>query len=89
MDWKVFSTTFVMIFIAELGDKTQFAAMASSASTDSTISVLLAVVLALSLAGIIGVVAGRLMGSMLSPEVVRWVSGVLFICIGIWVLAKR
>ncbi|MCC7402789.1 MAG: TMEM165/GDT1 family protein [Bdellovibrionales bacterium] len=89
MDWKVFATTFVTIFIAEMGDKTQFAALAASAGSRSTLSVLLAVVLALSLAGFLGVVAGRYLGALVDPRYVKWVSGSLFIAVGIWILAAR
>jgi putative Ca2+/H+ antiporter (TMEM165/GDT1 family) len=89
MDWKVFGTTFVTIFIAEMGDKTQFAAMAASSSSKSTLSVLLAVVLALSLAGIIGVVAGRILGSFLDPALMKWVSGIMFISVGVWILLAK
>jgi putative Ca2+/H+ antiporter (TMEM165/GDT1 family) len=89
VDWKIFASTFAVIFFAELGDKTQFATLAASARTGSTVSVWLAVVLALAAAGTIGVLAGRLLGEFLSPHVLKWVSGVLFIAIGIWVLAAK
>lgn len=87
MDWKIFTATFVTIFLAEFGDKTQFAAMAASAGTSSRMSVLLAVVLALSLAGVLGVVAGGLVGQFLDPRITRWVAGILFIGVGVWMLA--
>ena len=51
MDWPIFFSTFLTIFLAEMGDKTQFAALAAGSKTSSTISVWLAVVLALALAG--------------------------------------
>lgn len=86
MDWKVFSTTFLTIFIAELGDKTQFAAVAASAGSTSKLSVLAGVVLALAFAGILGVAAGSIIGSFLSPDVMKWVSGGLFVTIGLWIL---
>ncbi len=89
MDWQVFTTTFTMIFIAEMGDKTQFAALAASAGSKSTISVLLAVVLALSIAGILGVVAGKYLGEFLNPQYIKWVSGTLFIGIGLWILIGK
>lgn len=86
MDLKLFIATFVTIFIAELGDKTQFAAMAASAQSKSTLTVLMAVILALSLAGLIGVLAGRFIGTYFDPQIARYVSGSLFILVGLWVL---
>ena len=89
MDWQVFFTTFTMIFIAEMGDKTQFAALAASAGSKSTMSVLLAVVLALSVAGVLGVVAGKYLGDFLNPQYIKWVSGTLFVGIGLWILVGK
>jgi putative Ca2+/H+ antiporter (TMEM165/GDT1 family) len=89
MDWKLFLTTFVTIFLAELGDKTQFAAVAASAQSTSTKEVLLAVILALSLAGALGVLAGKVLAQFLNPETMRYVSGGLFIVVGLWVLLKK
>lgn len=86
MDWKLFLTTFITIFIAEMGDKTQFAALAASSQTKSTMTVWLAVVLALGLAGTFGVLAGKLLGTFISPEMTKYVSGILFILVGILVL---
>jgi len=88
MDWKLFSATFVTIFIAEMGDKTQIAAMAASSQSKSWLPVLLAVVLALSIAGTLGVVAGQVLGSYLKPEIMKWVSGSIFIAVGVWTLVK-
>lgn len=85
-DWKIFATTFVTIFLAEMGDKTQFAAVASSSRTNATLSVAIAVMVALALAGLIGVLAGRLVGEFINPQTMRWVSGSLFIVVGLWVL---
>jgi len=90
MNWQLFLTTFVTIFLAELGDKTQFAAVAaSSEAPGSTREVWLAVVLALGLAGTIGVLAGRLLAQFMNPDVMRYVSGGLFILVGCWVLFKK
>lgn len=89
MDWKIFATTFVTIFLAEMGDKTQFAAMASGSQGNSTWSVWLAVVLALSLAGTLGVLFGRVLGQFLDPQTLKWISGTLFILVGVWVLTSK
>ncbi len=87
MDWKVFFTTFVTIFIAELGDKTQFAAIAASSGSMSKFSVLAGVVLGLAFAGVLGVVVGSVLGEILHPDIMKWVSGSLFIVVGVWILA--
>ena len=86
MNWPVFWTTFVTIFIAEMGDKTQFAALAASSSTKSTFSVLLAVVLALSIAGALGVWVGHVIGDFVPALYLKWLSGCLFILMGTWIL---
>lgn len=72
-----------------MGDKTQFAALAASSQTKSTMTVLVAVVLALGLAGVLGVLFGKFLGNLLSPQMMRYVSGALFILVGIWVLANK
>ncbi|MCP4915028.1 MAG: TMEM165/GDT1 family protein [Oligoflexia bacterium] len=89
MDWKVFASTFAMIFIAEMGDKTQFAALAASAGSKSTFSVLLAVVLALSAAGVLGVIAGKYLGNFIDPQNLKWVSGPLFVGVGLWIMLSK
>ncbi len=89
MDWKVFASTFMVIFIAELGDKTQFAALAASANTKSTFSVMLAVVLALSLAGVLGVIAGKFLGDVMNPKHIKYLSGTLFIGFGFWTIFSK
>lgn len=89
MDWKIFASTFITIFLAEMGDKTQFAALAASSQTKSTTTVILAVVLALGLAGALGVVFGRFLGTVISPQIMKYVSGTLFILVGVWVLTSK
>ncbi len=39
MEWKLIASTFGVIFLAELGDKTQLAAMSLSASSQKPLSV--------------------------------------------------
>ncbi len=88
MNWEIFTATFVTIFIAEMGDKTQFAALAASAEAEKIWPVWLAVVGALSLAGTIGVLAGKVVGSILPEALQRPLSGGLFILVGCWILWK-
>jgi putative Ca2+/H+ antiporter (TMEM165/GDT1 family) len=88
MDWKLFIGTFMTIFIAEMGDKTQFAALAASADSKGAIEVLGAVILALALAGTIGFYAGQVMSHHLRPDMIKYLSGGLFIAMGIWILLR-
>lgn len=89
MDWPVFSATFITIFIAEIGDKTQFAALAASSQTKSTFSVLLATILALSVAGTLGVLFGTLLGKFIDPAKMKYFSGSAFVLMGLWILIKK
>ena len=88
MDWSVFGATFITIFVAEIGDKTQFAAMAAASQTKSTSSVLFATVLALAIAGTLGVVGGTLLGKYIDPSKMKLISGSAFILMGAWILIK-
>ena len=88
MDWKLFSLVFTTMFVAELGDKTQLAALSLSAQNKSLLTVMLAVVCALSLAGVLGVLLGRVLGEALSPTFLKFFTGILFIGIGLWTLLK-
>jgi putative Ca2+/H+ antiporter (TMEM165/GDT1 family) len=88
MDWSVFSATFVTIFVAEIGDKTQFAALAAASQTKSTYSVLFATILALALAAVLGVLGGTGLGKFIDPSKMKLISGSAFILMGSWILFK-
>ncbi len=77
------------IFVAEMGDKTQFAAMASSAESKGAWEVLFAVVTALALAGTLGFFAGKVLSEYLSPQILKLASGSIFVLMGLWILLKR
>ena len=87
MDWKLFATVFATVFVAELGDKTQLATLlyASDASRPR-LTVFLAAASALVLASAIGVAAGTLVAEYVNPRALRWVAGLGFIAVGVWVL---
>ncbi len=48
MDWRVMITTFGVIFLAEMGDKTQLAAMTMAAESKKPLAVLIGASLALA-----------------------------------------
>lgn len=89
MDWKLFVTTFLAIFVAELGDKTQLATFCFASDAKSRFTVFLAASTALISTSAIAVLCADLVRRFISPEVIRWVAGVLFIIIGLWVILKK
>lgn len=83
MDWKVFSTVLLTVFIAELGDKTQLATMLFAA--DGTVSkwvVFAAASVALVASSAIGVLAGGLVSEYLDERYLRYAAGFGFIAVG-------
>lgn len=89
MDWKVFLTIFISIFIAELGDKTQLATMLFAADKEvSKYAVFLAASAALIIASALGVLAGSLLSAYINEKYLHYIAGVGFITIGILTLLK-
>lgn len=85
MDIKLAATVFGVVFLAELGDKTQLATLLFSAkSPDKLIIVFVGASLALVLTSAIGVLAGGLVAQYVNPKVLSVVAGVGFILIGVW-----
>jgi putative Ca2+/H+ antiporter (TMEM165/GDT1 family) len=90
MDLRLFLTVFATVFVAEIGDKTQLATVLYAADPSaSRWGVFLAAASALVLAAGIGVLAGGVISRNVDPNVLRWVAGLGFIAVGIWVLASR
>lgn len=88
IDLKQLLTTFGVILLAELGDKTQLAIFGFAAESRSRLSVFLGSAAALVLTSLVAVVAGGLAGKLVSPMVLQRLSGLLFIALGGWILWK-
>jgi putative Ca2+/H+ antiporter (TMEM165/GDT1 family) len=89
MDWKILSTVFTSVFIAELGDKTQLATMLFASDKDaSKLTVFVGASLALIVTSALGVIAGTFLSNYVSGKLLQYVAGVGFIAIGIWTLLK-
>jgi Ca2+/H+ antiporter, TMEM165/GDT1 family len=86
LKWSAFWTTFSLLVIAEMGDKTQLAAITLAAQTRSPVSVFLGAALALTLVSFIGVALGTLLGNYLPQKLLHTVAAVAFIFIGILML---
>jgi putative Ca2+/H+ antiporter (TMEM165/GDT1 family) len=89
MDLRLFATVFSTIFIAELGDKTQLATLLyASDRAHPKLTVFSASAAALVVTSALGVLGGSLIAEWVSPKLVRWVAGLGFIAVGLWVLAS-
>jgi putative Ca2+/H+ antiporter (TMEM165/GDT1 family) len=86
MDWKIFGTAFLTLFLAELGDKTQLAVITMTASTESKIAVFLGASLALILVTLLGVLLGGVVSQYIPTEWLQRIVAAAFIVIGILML---
>lgn len=86
LKWSAFWTTFSLLVIAEMGDKTQLAAITLAAQTRSPVSVFLGAALALTLVSLIGVAVGTLLGNYLPEKLLHNIAAVAFILIGVLML---
>jgi rubrerythrin len=83
MDWRLLGSTFVLIFLAELGDKTQLAAMMAAGSRPgSTLSVFLGACAALVASTLVAVLIGDALTKVVPQPVINGVAGVLFVIFG-------
>jgi putative Ca2+/H+ antiporter (TMEM165/GDT1 family) len=89
MDFRVLLTTFGIIFLAEMGDKTQLAAMTMSAQTKKPWAVFIGASLALAVVSALGVVVGSVIGDYVPLLWVKRASAVAFIAIGALMLAGK
>ncbi|GAC1343894.1 MAG: TMEM165/GDT1 family protein [Myxococcales bacterium] len=83
----VLLTTFGLIFLAELPDKTLYTVLLL-ASRGRTLPVLLGAWAAFLVHGLIAVALGALF-ARLAPRAVEWSAAALFIAFGLWLLVRR
>lgn len=79
----IFVTTFLTIFLAEIGDKTQLSTLLMSAESHSPWVVFLGSAAALITTSLLGVVVGSWMANRLSPKTVEKASGIMLLFISV------
>lgn len=89
MDWRVVVSTFGLIFLAELGDKTQLAAIAMAAESRTPLAVFVGAVAALALVTLLGVAIGGTLTRVIPAQYIRMGAGALFIVVGVFMLITR
>ena len=84
--WTTFFSTFITIFLAEMGDKTQLATLLLSAQSGSPWVVFIGSGAALIATSLVGVLLGRYLAKILSPETLDIAAGMLLMIISILLL---
>lgn len=83
MNWKVLLTTFGLLFLAELGDKTQLAVISLTAKHKTPWAVFVGASLAMVTVTALGVIFGEVITRFIPGNILEKVSAGLFILIGI------
>jgi len=89
--WRVALTTFWLVFLAELGDKTQLAVLALASRSESPWGVFLGAGSALLLSALLAVGLGYALARLVpesATRIIHYVAGGLFIVVGAWTIWK-
>ena len=76
-------TTFITVFLAEMGDKTQLTTITLSSSTNKPLAVFIGSSTALILATLLGALAGSSIANLIPAFILKLLSGIVFLVIGI------
>jgi putative Ca2+/H+ antiporter (TMEM165/GDT1 family) len=83
MDWKVFLSTFALLFVAELGDKTQLAVISMTSKHGRPWPVFIGATAALALVTLLGVVCGEAICRIVPESLLTKVSAGVFVVMGV------
>ena len=85
---EILGSAFPMIFLAELGDKTQIATFAFASESSSPLSVFLGAALALLLTSFLGVAVGAAVGRFVPHRVMKFAAALVFLAFGAWTFVE-
>lgn len=86
---KIIISTFLLVFVAELGDKTQITTMLLSAQSNSRLAVFVGSALALVCSSIVGVLLGTVINKYIPANVIQTAAAIAFIVIGLLLLLNK
>ena len=78
MDWQLFGLTFATVFLAEIGDKSQLAAIALGGRAKSPRAVFFGSITALILASFLGVIAGGTVAHLFPTKLLKGMAAIGF-----------
>lgn len=82
MQLPLLASTFLTVFVAELGDKTQLTIVTISGTSSNTLAVFLGSAGALVLASLLGALAGGSLSSLIPPAALQLAASLGFLVIG-------
>lgn len=82
-DWKILGSTLGLLFVAEMGDKTQLAILSLAGKSQNPWMVFIGGALALVTVTAVGVVGGQGLCKIVPERVLLWVSAVAFVLMGL------
>jgi putative Ca2+/H+ antiporter (TMEM165/GDT1 family) len=78
MDWQLFGLSFITVFLAEIGDKSQLAAIALGGSSKSPKAVFFGSIVALILTSFLGVILGGGVAHFLPAKLLKGIGAIGF-----------
>ena len=86
MDWQLLGLSFITVFLAEIGDKSQLVAIALGGSSRSPRAVFFGSVAALILASSLGVIAGEGVAQILPARLLKAIAAIGFATMALRIL---
>lgn len=83
MDWNLLGLSFIVVFLAELGDKSQLAAITLSGNCQHPRAIFLGSATALVFASLLGVLLGEGVGQILPAQFMKAIASIGFALLGI------
>ena len=82
LGWRVFGSTFVTIFLAELGDKTQITTLLMTAESHAPWVVFIGAASALITTSLLGVLVGQWLARHIAPRTLDRAAGMMLLLVG-------
>jgi putative Ca2+/H+ antiporter (TMEM165/GDT1 family) len=86
MDWNLLGISFITVFLSELGDKSQLAAIALSGQGQSRKAIFFGTAAALVFTSLLGVLAGGAVAQLLPTRILKTIAAIGFAVLAIRLL---
>jgi|SoiMethySBSTD1v2_1073268.scaffolds.fasta_scaffold127554_3 Ca2+/H+ antiporter, TMEM165/GDT1 family len=88
MNWSALATAFGLVFLAEMGDKTQLAVITLTARTEAPVSVFLGASAALVAVTLVGAFLGGVVTRFVPADLIQKIAAAAFIVVGVVMLLR-